>query len=70
MDLVVCPECSQPAEARWRTTLSGTDAPIEHVRVDCLSRHWFLMPTEKLTAWPNMPTPVVVPVRESQPGSP
>ena len=70
MDLVVCPACSQPAEARWSTTLSGTDAPIEHVKVDCLSRHWFLMPTEKLIAWPDMPTPVVLPVCESQPGSP
>jgi hypothetical protein len=50
--------------------MSGTDAPIEHVRVDCLSRHWFLMPTENLTEWPDMPTPVVLPVRESQPGSP
>ncbi len=69
MDLVVCPECSQPAEARWRTKLSGTDAPIELVRVDCLSRHWFLMPPETLTAWPDLPAPVVLPVRESPPAS-
>jgi hypothetical protein len=69
MELVVCPECSQPAEARWRTRLSSTDAPVEHVRVDCLDRHWFLMPSTQLVAWPDMPATVVIPVRDSRPGT-
>ena len=29
MDLVTCPECGQPADVVWRTSVPSTDGPIE-----------------------------------------
>ncbi len=49
MDLTVCPECGEPAEIQWRAVLNSTDGPIEHAKVLCLHRHWFLLPIETLT---------------------
>lgn len=48
MDLTVCPECAEPAEIQWRAVLESTDGPIEHAKVLCVRRHWFLMPTAAL----------------------
>ena len=48
LDLVVCPECAAPAEVVDRFALPGTDGPVEHVKVRCLVRHWFLMPAASL----------------------
>jgi hypothetical protein len=48
LDLVVCPECSAPAEVVDRFALPGTDGPVEHVKVACLARHWFLLPATSL----------------------
>lgn len=48
LDLAVCPECAAPAEVVDRFTLPGTDGPVEHVKVACLARHWFLLPTASL----------------------
>jgi hypothetical protein len=39
-----CPECHQPAEIQWRAVLHSTDGPVEHVKILCLQRHWFLLP--------------------------
>ena len=50
LDLVVCPECGAPAEVVDRFTLQGTDGPVEHVKVACLARHWFLLPVTSLPA--------------------
>lgn len=49
MDLTRCPSCGYPAEVQWRTVLESTDGPIEHVKVRCIRRHSFLLPTASLT---------------------
>jgi hypothetical protein len=64
MDTTTCPECGAPAEVTDRFALEGTDGPIEHVRLQCVGRHWFLLPTASLARHhatapprPAMPTP-------------
>lgn len=61
LDLVVCPECGAPAEVVDRFALPSTDGPVEHVKVACLVRHWFLLPTAAL---PTAGTPT----RPARPG--
>ena len=48
MDTTTCPECGAPAEIEWRAVLESTDGPVEHARVTCLRRHWFLLPVASL----------------------
>jgi hypothetical protein len=48
MDLTVCPECAEPAEIRWRAVMESTDGPIEHAKILCNRRHWFLLPVAAL----------------------
>jgi uncharacterized protein YbaR (Trm112 family) len=48
VELTVCPECRQPAEVEWRAVLESTDGPVEHAKVLCVRRHWFLLPTADL----------------------
>ena len=48
LDLVVCPECAAPAEVVDRFALPSTEGPVEHVKVQCLGRHWFLLPAVAL----------------------
>jgi hypothetical protein len=48
LDLVVCPECGAPAEIVDRFALGGTDGPVEHVKLMCLHRHWYLLPATSL----------------------
>lgn len=48
MDMVTCPECDQLAEVQWRSVLESTDGPIEHARIQCVRRHWFLLPVAAL----------------------
>jgi hypothetical protein len=48
MDATTCPECAAPAEVTDRFTLESTDGPMEHVRVVCVRRHWFLLATASL----------------------
>jgi len=50
MDLTACPECAEPAEVQWRTVMHGTDGPVEHAKVLCARRHWFLLPTAMLAS--------------------
>jgi hypothetical protein len=45
LDLVVCPECGAPAEVEWRQMAQSTDGPVEHMKIRCLHRHWFLLPS-------------------------
>ena len=63
MDLTACPECGHPAEIEWRTVLESTDGPIEHARVSCVRRHWFLLPVERLSAKSNAIRSVTEPLR-------
>lgn len=46
---VDCPECGLPAHVEWRAELASTDGPVEHVKIRCISRHWFFMPADTLT---------------------
>ncbi len=48
MDTTTCPECGAPAEVEWRAVLESTDGPVEHARVGCVQRHWFLLPVAAL----------------------
>jgi hypothetical protein len=50
LELVVCPECAAPAEIVDRFALPSTDGAVEHVKVQCLGRHWFLLPVSSLPA--------------------
>jgi hypothetical protein len=54
LDLVVCPDCAAPAEVVDRFALPGTEGDVEHVKLMCLARHWFLLPTASL---PNPAAP-------------
>ncbi|CAN5626858.1 hypothetical protein BH11ACT8_BH11ACT8_07680 [soil metagenome] len=48
MDTTSCPECAAPAEIEWRAVLEGTDGAVEHARVRCVAKHWFLLPLAAL----------------------
>lgn len=48
MDATTCPECGAPAEITGRDALESTDGPVEHVRVVCVRRHWFLLSAASL----------------------
>lgn len=50
METTTCPECGAPAEILDRATLESTDGPIEHVKLTCVRRHWFLMSTGSLAS--------------------
>lgn len=43
-----CPDCGLAAEAVDEGQVESTDGPIGLVRVGCVSRHWFLMPADRL----------------------
>jgi hypothetical protein len=48
MELTSCPECGIVAEITWRYVEESTDGPVEHVRLGCLDRHWFMGPSSSL----------------------
>ncbi|GAB2689585.1 hypothetical protein [Thalassiella azotivora] len=58
MDLTVCPECGLPAEVEWRQTVPHRDDGSGLVKLRCLSRHWFLMPSGRLLRLPERPEAV------------
>ncbi len=51
--LLECPACGLPAEITDRFTLAGAPAPVEHVKVVCVMRHWFTLPVEQLAPAPS-----------------
>jgi len=61
MDITTCPECGAPAEITFRTALESTGGPMEHVKLQCVRRHWFLMPTAMLADRPPVPRPAATP---------
>lgn len=48
--LVACPDCAAPAEIADRSIVGSTIGPMEVVRVRCVRRHQFLMPSTKLVS--------------------
>ena len=44
MRLTTCPGCDAVAEVLDAGTVHSTDGPVQLVRVQCVRRHWFLMP--------------------------
>lgn len=48
MDTTLCPECGALAEVEWRDVLESTDGPVEHAKIACVHRHWFLLPVADL----------------------
>jgi hypothetical protein len=48
MDMTLCPECGGLAEVLWREVMESTDGPVEHAKIRCVRRHWFLLPVAHL----------------------
>lgn len=48
LDLTTCPDCGTAAHVEWRAVLESTDGPVEHAKVRCERRHWFLLPVADL----------------------
>jgi hypothetical protein len=48
--LLECPACGLPAEITDRFVLSGAPGPVEHVKIVCVTRHWFTLPVDQLAA--------------------
>lgn len=57
MDTTTCPECGAPAEVTDRSALESTGGPVEHVKIVCVRRHWFLMSTASLAAHHRLAAP-------------
>lgn len=47
--LLECPTCGLPAEITDRFTLDGAPAPVKHVKLVCVKRHWYTLPVDQLT---------------------
>ena len=56
MDFTACPECGSIARVLDRFVLESTDGPVEHVRTQCVRRHWFVLPAGSVGA-PSAPAP-------------
>jgi hypothetical protein len=54
METTNCPECGALAEVEWRAVTESTDGPIEHAKIRCVQRHWFLLPVTAFVA-PRQP---------------
>ncbi len=52
-DIVACPECSMTAALQTRDRVESTNGPVDHVRIVCVNRHWFLMPADSLNERPQ-----------------
>ncbi len=48
MDTTLCPECGALAEVQRRDVMESTDGPVEHAKISCVRRHWFLLPLASL----------------------
>ena len=50
MDTTNCPGCGALAEVEWRAVMESTDGPIQHAKIRCVQKHWFLLPIAALAA--------------------
>jgi len=48
--LMECPQCGLPAEITDRFVLGGAPGPVEHVKIVCVTRHWFTLPVDQVAA--------------------
>jgi hypothetical protein len=48
MELAVCPECGLVAEIEWRDQVPAGWADDGLVKLRCIDRHWFLMPSGRV----------------------
>jgi hypothetical protein len=55
--LVDCPTCGLPAEITDRFTLAGVPAPVDHVKVVCVRRHWYTLPVDAFPVSAPVPEP-------------
>jgi hypothetical protein len=55
IEMTTCPECGSPAEVRSRSVWESTVGPIEHIRIECVARHWFLMSVSSLASALSVP---------------
>lgn len=46
--LLDCPTCGMPAEITDRFVLDGVPTPVEHVKLVCVSGHWYTPPVDQL----------------------
>jgi len=53
MELTSCPACGAPAEVTWRFYEEGTDGPVEHVKLRCVDKHWFMGAASSLLERPR-----------------
>jgi hypothetical protein len=44
LDITTCPDCGLPAEILERFHLGSTAGAVEHVKVRCVTGHWFVTP--------------------------
>lgn len=47
--LLDCPTCGLPAEITDRFLLDGAPTPVEHVKLVCVTRHWYTLPVDHLS---------------------
>ena len=40
-DSIPYPQCGTPSRIIERFWLDSTDGPVEHLKIGCLSKHWF-----------------------------
>jgi hypothetical protein len=63
--LLECPTCGLPAEIIDRFTLGGAPAPVEHVKLFCVNRHWYTLPVDHpAVAESGQPQPLARNARE------
>jgi hypothetical protein len=48
IETTACPQCGELTEVLWRDVVESTHGPIEHAKVLCIRRHWFLLPVDSL----------------------
>jgi hypothetical protein len=46
---VHCPECGAVASIEWEATF----ARVQHLKVRCIHRHWFLLPADLVSEYPQ-----------------
>jgi hypothetical protein len=47
--IIGCPECAAPAEIEWTSTMESTDGCVEHLKIQCVNRHWFFLTSDHVS---------------------